>query len=188
MGKQCRRILALILVFILTMSIVSPAASAEAYSGTCGANVAWSLDTSTGVLSVTGTDSMTTFSAGGAPWYAYREDIQAVMIGSGVTNISDYAFQDCANLAAVSIPDSVFFIGNSAFCGCSALTGVTIPGGVECINSKAFFGCTSLTGIRPFRPSCRSMRTAFIRRICCRWSRFVPCWNRPDKRDWCDRI
>lgn len=47
--------------------------------------------------------------------------------GLPVTNISSYAFKDCANLTSVTVPNSVVEIGNAAFSGCSALEQLTLP-------------------------------------------------------------
>ena len=41
---------------------------------------------------------------------------------TGVTYISDSAFDDCSRLTSIVIPDSVNSIGSSAFYGCSGLT------------------------------------------------------------------
>ena len=54
-------------------------------------------------------------SSGDSRNYAYRNAIQMVEIGSGVTSIGDYAFSYCYNLASVTIPDSVTSIGVYAF-------------------------------------------------------------------------
>ena len=50
------------------------------YSGTCGTNVNWSLDTSTGELTISGTGAMTDYSYGNwAPWYDYKDTIKKVV-------------------------------------------------------------------------------------------------------------
>ena len=80
------------------------------------------------------------------PWVDRRYGIKKVVIEDGVTNIGDYAFYDCTNLASVTIPNSVTSIG-SAFYGCSRLTSITIPESVKSIGTTAFYGCSSLTSI-----------------------------------------
>ena len=64
-----------------------------------------------------------------------------------VTNIGDYAFFGCTNLAGVTIPGSVTGIGQFAFYGCSNLAVVTIPDSVTSIGEAAFYGCASLINI-----------------------------------------
>ncbi|MBQ3194897.1 MAG: leucine-rich repeat protein [Clostridia bacterium] len=88
-----------------------------AYSGTCGTNLSWSFNTSTGVLSITGTGAMDSYSDY-APWYSYRSYITKVEIASGVTSIGDSAFNSCSNLTSITVPDSVTSIGYCAFMSC----------------------------------------------------------------------
>ena len=81
--------------------------------GQCGDDVYWKLEN--GVLTITGTGAMWDFqTADAVPWYGARKSITAVMIGSGVTTIGNYAFQNC-DLTEISIPASVTSIGDSAF-------------------------------------------------------------------------
>jgi hypothetical protein len=67
-------------------------------------------------------------------------------IPATVTNIGDYAFAYCMNLARVTIPDNVLSIGDAAFADCGGLTNVTIGNGVTSIGDYAFVGC-GLTGL-----------------------------------------
>ena len=118
-------------------------ASAEAYSGICGAegdNLTWSLDTETGLLTITGSGKMADneYPGNRAPWYDYCQSITAVGLPEGLTSIGDWAFAFCSALTAVTIPDSVTSIGNYAFYGCSALTSATLPASVSIISSYAF--------------------------------------------------
>lgn len=71
----------------------------------------------------------------------------SVEIGSAVTSIEAFAFQDCSGLTTMTIPDSVTSLGYCAFSGCSGLTSVTIPDSVTSIGSYAFLGCSGLTSI-----------------------------------------
>jgi len=64
-----------------------------------------------------------------------------------VTNIGNYAFENCTRLTSIEIPDSVTSIGNQTFRDCSGLTSVMIPNGVTSIEIGAFYGCNSLTSI-----------------------------------------
>ena len=125
-------------------------ASAATYSGSCGAdgdNVTWTLDTETGVLTITGTGAMRDYDYDSIPWYSYRYSIISVSIGNGVTSIGAHAFDDCSSLVNVSIPNSVTRIGNSAFLLCENLRNITIPKGVTSIGGGAFFECYALTAI-----------------------------------------
>ena len=48
----------------------------------------------------------------------YRNMLQAVQIGNGVTSIGASAFDSCFSLASITIPNGVTIIGRSAFSGC----------------------------------------------------------------------
>jgi hypothetical protein len=51
-----------------------------------------------------------------------------VEIGSGVTEIGKYTFNDCSNLSSITIPASVTSIGYSAFSYCTGLTSIAFDG------------------------------------------------------------
>ena len=187
MKKTCIKILSVVLCAVMVLGAAplgglvgldlpslfgfeSKAAEATTYSGTCGDNLTWSLNTDTGVLNITGTGAMYDYSYGSAPWYSYN--IKTVNIGNSVTKIgygafyncdsltnvtfgensrlttiSGSAFNDCDSLTSVTIPDSVTTIGDSAFRDCDSLASATIGNGVTTINHNAFYECQSLTSI-----------------------------------------
>ena len=64
-----------------------------------------------------------------------------------VTNIGDYAFQDCSSLTSVTIPDSVINIGNGVFDNCFSLENCIIGDSVTSIGDNAFYYCYALTSI-----------------------------------------
>ena len=66
---------------------------------------------------------------------------------TGLTTISDDAFNGCTSLKSVMIPSEVTSINNNAFYGCSSLTSIFIPSSVTCINNTAFSCCRGLTSI-----------------------------------------
>lgn len=96
--------------------------------------------------------------------------VTSVVISSGVTNIGDYAFAGCTEIASVNVSNGVssigigaFFnctgvtklslsnsvkdIGNSAFSGCTGITNLTLPNNITNIGVYAFSGCTGLTNV-----------------------------------------
>ena len=118
------------------------------YNGTCGTNLTWTLDTSTGVLTISGTGAMTDYSSSSStPWYSYRSSIKSIVVGDNVSTIGNNAFCNCTSLTSVIIPDSVLSIGLSAFKSCTSLTSVTIPDSVITIGEMAFQSCTALTSV-----------------------------------------
>lgn len=81
----------------------------------CGSKLTYTLDFSSGTLSISGTGSMTRWeSVEDVPWYPVSSYFDTVTIADGVESISDYAFGDC-RLQVVAIPASVTSIGESAF-------------------------------------------------------------------------
>lgn len=77
----------------------------------------------------------------------YRNAIQKVEIGNGVTSIGSNAFSNCFSLSSITIPDSVTSIGNSAFSSCFSLSSITIPDGVTTTGVHTFQSCYSLSSI-----------------------------------------
>ena len=140
-----KRLLSFVLAVLMIASLLPATALAAGIvdSGTCGAEVTWTLD-SEGVLTISGSGDMHDYSA---PWYGSRSRVKSAVIADGVTSIGSSAFDGCKSLASVTIPDSVTRIGEWAFYDCESLTSVTIPDSVTRIGDGAFASCTSLTGI-----------------------------------------
>ena len=67
--------------------------------------------------------------------------------GYNVTEVGDYAFQNCNQITEINIGDNVVTIGRVAFAGCSGLTSLTIPNSVTSIDMAAFMGCSGLTSV-----------------------------------------
>ncbi len=103
----------------------------------------WALNN--GVLTVSGTEPMPEYLAGGTPWYEHY--ITSVVIENGVSKISDFAFSELESLTSVSIPGSVTEIGRSAFFGCTGLSSVNIPSNVSNIGYRSFEDCTGLVSL-----------------------------------------
>ena len=79
--------------------------------------------------------------------YLNDELVTELVIPEGVTEIKDYAFENCKGLTSVVIPGSVTRIEYGAFSDCSGLTSVTIPNSVTSIGYGTFYGCSALTSI-----------------------------------------
>ncbi len=128
-----------ILSFFLTLTMIISAFSvtALAVSGTCGANVSWSLDEN-GVVTVSGSGDMSDYYYEENPWNAYKDSIKAVVINNGITSIGEFAFYNCSAIESISIPNSVTTIDTRAFDGCSSLKSITIPASVSSIGWGAF--------------------------------------------------
>ena len=114
--------------------------------GTCGVNVKWSFDSTTGTLTISGSGAMTNYQWGKSPFYG-NQYISKVIIKDDVTSIGDYAFEFCSGIKEADIPNSIERIGDSAFWGCYSLTDVNIGDNVKTIDDGAFFSCTSFTEV-----------------------------------------
>ena len=118
---KLKRLALLCIVVCLVCMLLPGQVHAAALSGTCGADLTWTLDEA-GLLTVSGTGAMTDYAAKKAPWYAKRSTIGQIVVEEGVTAIGNNAFYDCAKMTQVSIPLSVTTIGDQAFYNCSALS------------------------------------------------------------------
>ena len=119
---------------------------AQIASGTCGENLSWTLG-SDGLLTIDGTGSMATYyGETNIPWYAYREMITKVVIGAGVTKLTNNAFCGCINLTEAEFAEnsSLTMIGGGAFKSCSSLESIQLPEGLTTISGNAFKYCRSL--------------------------------------------
>ncbi|MDE6088748.1 MAG: leucine-rich repeat protein [Oscillospiraceae bacterium] len=125
-------------------------ASAEeiATSGTCGENLTWNFEESTGILTISGTGAMENWDISLLPgWFDLCKDIKKIIIEDGVTAIGSCAFWECTALESITIPNSVTAIGWSAFYFCTALESIIIPDSVTVIGRSSFYDCTALASI-----------------------------------------
>ncbi len=95
----------------------------EMPGGTAGASLRWHMDENY-TLYVEGTGAVDKDAA--KQWEAFSGCITRAVIGSGITQIGNTVFSDCANLRTVSIPPSVNSIAGGAFG--SPAVGFTIEG------------------------------------------------------------
>ncbi|MGN0484329.1 MAG: leucine-rich repeat protein [Lachnospiraceae bacterium] len=97
-------------------------------TGDCGkpntqANVKWEYDKATKTLTLRG-EGETADQA--AAWDAFRSDIAAVKVESGVTSLGKTLFKDCTNLVSVNLPASVNQIAAETFDGCGKLAKIVV--------------------------------------------------------------
>jgi len=77
-------------------------------SGTINSTVKWTVYTN-GILEISGTGSIPTYSSGSAPWYGYASSITKIIVRDTITGISKGAFYGCSNVSEVTLP----FVGAS---------------------------------------------------------------------------
>lgn len=152
MKKALYTLITLLMISLLAICITLPASAADVVSGTWGA-LSWSLNQTTGSLTVSGTGQMPDFvnDVGEVntvdAWQSYKDSIQSVTVENGVTNISVMAFAECTQLTGITLPASLTSIEDCAFYGCAKLNNVTIPSHVTNIGVCAFGNCTNLTSV-----------------------------------------
>lgn len=73
--------------------------------------------------------------------------ITGLHVLEGVTELGNYAFAECANIASLALPSTLEHVGVNAFAGCSFLLEIAIPEGVESIGDGAFSYCENLKSV-----------------------------------------
>ncbi|MBE6573962.1 MAG: hypothetical protein E7652_06170 [Ruminococcaceae bacterium] len=152
MKEYINRIISLFLVVLMLIPMISAmgiTASASSVSGTCGDNITWTLDTSTGQLDISGTGDINpkVYNYSKPAWCNYRAYIKTVNIGDQITGLGISAFEGCTLITSVSIPDSVTSIGERTFYECRRLESISISDTVTSIDQMAFYGCSALASI-----------------------------------------
>ncbi len=112
-------------------------------SGTLNSGINWSL-TGSGMLTISGTGNMDSFSQSEAPWMDSKDSIRFIYINDGITSIGDRAFMDLTKAKSAYIPDTVVTIGDSAFERCGDLKEINLPANLKTIGEGAFKYCTSI--------------------------------------------
>ena len=74
--------------------------------------------------------------------------LQNVSLAEGLTEIGNFSFRSCAQLAAINIPSTVTRIGSNAFYNCFLIQAVTLPAGLTEIGDYAFNSCAGLSSLK----------------------------------------
>lgn len=87
-------------------------------NGSCGDDVTYSFEESTGLLYISGTGAMADFGFyDQTPWKSFSSSIKTVIIETGITSIGDNAFLDCSSIKEITIPISVGKVSSSSLLG-----------------------------------------------------------------------
>ena len=148
-SNKAHRLLALLLAFVMTFSLL-PTVAWAATSGDCSAagdgSVTWSYDADTTTLTISGTGAMKDYaSVNVTPWNAYKAKTKTVIIDEGVTRVGNSAFASHTALTSVSLPATLESIGQKAFMATRNLAAIDIPAKVSTIETGAFMGCPGKT-------------------------------------------
>ncbi len=121
--KKCAAMLLcfLLVMALLPMELHTASADGET-SGQCGDNAYWSLDESTGILTISGTGEISNTMG----WYDLQDDIRRVVVEDGITYIPGSAFDLLQNLVSAHIGRSVAEIGWNPFAWSLNLQEITV--------------------------------------------------------------
>ena len=151
--KQSKRILGVLLALVLAAGAflvavpLSRAANAATVASGWSGYVQWTL-TGDGTMRVYGKGTMKNYTyKSEMPWYKYADQIEELVVESGVTSIGSYAFYGMPSLRSVEMADSVTAIGDYAFKNAAALETVRMPGSLVNLGDSAFYACSSLKEI-----------------------------------------
>jgi hypothetical protein len=142
--------MAAVSVIMSLTCFVLPAFATETSGSFEGTNIAWTFDSSTGVVEITGNGDLPITKLSDTPWVR-QTDIKKVIIGNGITSTGKYAFAQCTNLETVEISSSssLATIGAAAFNGCSHLNSMTLPASLQSIQASAFANTSISFGMIP---------------------------------------
>ncbi len=131
--------LSIALPLIMLIGLLSLTVSASDSTG----DVTWSLDAD-GNFVVSGEGAMADYaSVQDVPWKDSMESIKSVVIGEGVTHVSDYGFYGAVNLTSITFRNErLYRIGEYTFYNCDNLKSVTLPKGLRELGYGAF-GCAT---------------------------------------------
>ena len=135
--------LALSVLMVLTLLPGTAMAAGPATSGQCGDNVTWNFDEATGKLTLQGSGTTYYFNQfdNPVPWSDRLDEIRAVEIGAGITDLGDNLLANCTSLTEVSLTDTLLNIGENVFTDCRSMKEIALPPSLESVGNNAFSGC-----------------------------------------------
>lgn len=183
-----KRIYTIFLAFVLVLGMVPGAfateVTEEATEATeqtkpvrgefeCGEDLTWAYDD--GVLTITGTGEMDDYEAD-APWAAYKDDIESVILTGGVTYIGARAFKNYDALKTVDFGSKLKEIGEEAFWSCEGLSSIELPATFKTFGPSSFLSCKNLAEIH-----CNGVFPSF--KLNCLWDTYATIYY-PVDRPW----
>ena len=137
-SNKAHRLLALLLAFVMTFSLLPTVAwAADENSGTVDGDVIWSYDPDTTTLTISGSGAMPDYaSAMKQPWKNVRAKITEIKLGSDITAIGNFSFAGFSKLESLDIPEDseLESIGKMAFMSTGKLTEIYLPGTLKRID------------------------------------------------------
>ncbi|RRD69398.1 leucine-rich repeat protein, partial [Tannerella forsythia] len=135
-------------IFTLIMGLLLTALGAAAQNNGNAGPLTWNYNAGTKTLTITGEGEMPDYAYGGGtdrPWQTFKDEIETVTIGHGVTTVGQSAFTRCSKLQSITLPATLTKIGSHGFSRCTALQSITLPAVLTKIDDYAFIECSALT-------------------------------------------
>ncbi len=110
-----------ILCILAALAVLTLAAAAATETGSCGTDLTYTLDTETGVLTVSGTGTHIR-----KPELSDSSLVRSIVISEGARVMMYDAFSDCGNLESITIPTTLVSFSARAFGSCEKLNAVHI--------------------------------------------------------------
>lgn len=79
-----------------------------------------------------------------APSSERYDSLTKVELGSAITNLGNYTFDNCSSLRTVTIPNTTITMGASTFRSCTSLKCIVMPKGLNYTSNNTFSHCASL--------------------------------------------
>ena len=132
-------------------------------TGTVG-TITWSLDQTTGVLTISGTGAMPNWTNDTkSEWHAYADRITKVIVEEGVTTIGNYAFSGLNNLTEVVLPAGVTAINADAFSYNPALKTLHLPASLSTVGQGILWASGNVNTI--YYGGCKHQWTTLVESI-----------------------
>ena len=138
--KKVKSLKIILLTFILLITGMFASLTVYAEENTCGENLTWEFDESTGTLTVKGTGLMESYTHYSKRPWSSTSLITKVVLEEGITSVGMKAFGQFSNLETIELPSTLETINPFAFYECEKLSNITIPNSVTFIGQEAFFG------------------------------------------------
>ena len=134
----------------LLLALIPGAAATEVPSRTqyqCGEYIYWAFNEETATLTIGGEGIMDDFGPGEAPWESYKDQIETVVFGGGVSYVGAYSFYDYDALTQVDFGGHMRELGERSFYSCDGLTQLELPMTFKVFGPECLRSCKNLTHI-----------------------------------------
>ncbi len=143
-----KKLVTVLLALVMLMAFAVPAMAEEAAtSGQCGDNMYWSLDETTGTLTISGTGDMYTVVDGlewedeilWRPEWWNNDNVKHIVIEDGVEHLSNFAFRYNFYVESIRLPSTLKELPDlGVFASREIITQLTIPEGITTITGWPF--------------------------------------------------